>query len=409
MAFLDDLRRGARRHARLLGTLGYVGLGVLLVPAGLGVYWVDQPRLLNWWADLVVIFVLGVVHYFRDRRPVGAMLVAGAVIVGGAFLTGATPLGAVLIFADLLYLVAVRSSSRAVDVARYVAAAAAVTGVLSLAMPGGPPEFVVRFLWIPVTVVLSLWWGRAVRAPQQEAAAERERVEAVRRAAASERRSALASERISIGRDLHDALAGHVVGIAMQAEAALRTARAERSGTTSGLEAIRASSVAALGEMRSMIDVLRGDGDALSAPPTLADLGTLLDAHRVAGEELHAEIDVGTASDVPQTVSVAAYRIVQEALANAAKHAPGRPVDLRIVRDDRGIMITIRNQAGDGAALPDQLSAGHGLIGIAERARILGGHAQSRIDEGTGVAEWVLEAQLPVLRRPADAATGGTQ
>ena len=408
MAFLDDLRTGARRDARLLGTLGYVGLGVLLVPAGLGVYWVDQPPLVSWWADLALIFLLGVVHYFRDRWPVGAMLVAGALIAGGAFLTGATPLGGILIFADLLYLVAVRSPSRAVDIAQYVAGAAAIAGVLSLAMPGGPPEFVVRFLWVPVTVGLSLWWGRAVRAPQQEAAAERERVEAVRRAAASERRSALASERISIGRDLHDALAGHVVGISMQAEAALRTARAERSGTTSALEAIRASSVAALGEMRSMIDVLRGDGDALAAPPSLADLGTLLGAHRDAGAEVRAEIDIGTASDVPQTVSVAAYRIVQEALANAAKHAPGRPVHLRVVRDDRDILITIRNRAGDGAALPDQLSAGHGLIGIAERARILGGHAQSRIDEGMGVAEWVLEARLPILRRPADATTDGT-
>ena len=182
MASLDDVRRGARRHARLVGTIGYVGLGVLLVPASLGVYWVDQPRLVTWWADLALLLVLGIVHYFRDRRPVGAMLVAGAVIAVGALVTGATPLGAILIFADLLYLVAVRSPSRTVDVAQYVAGAVAVAGVLSLAMPGGPPDFVVRFLWIPVTVVLALWWGRAVRLPQQEAVAARERADAVRRA-----------------------------------------------------------------------------------------------------------------------------------------------------------------------------------------------------------------------------------
>ncbi|GAA1801266.1 hypothetical protein GCM10009749_06700 [Agromyces neolithicus] len=369
-------------------------------------YWVDQPRLVTWWADVALIFLLGVVHMFRDRWPVGAMFVSGAAIAVFAVLTGAAPLGAILIFADLLYLVAVRSPSRAVDVAQYLAGAVAVAGVLSLAMPEGPTEFVVRFLWIPVTVVLSLWWGRAVRVPQQEAAAERARVEAVRRAAASERQSALASERMAIGRDLHDALAGHVVGIAMQAEAALRAARAERSATTSGLESIRASSVAALGEMRSMIDVLRGDGDALSAPPTLADLETLIDSQRDAGAQVQAEIGAGIERDVPAGVSVAAYRIAQEALSNAAKHAPGRPVELRIVRDDRGILITTRNPAGDGVDLSDSLSGGHGLVGIAERARILGGYAHTRIDRGPGDAQWVLEARVPILREPSEATAG---
>ncbi|HET6672942.1 MAG TPA: histidine kinase [Agromyces sp.] len=408
MALLDHLRRETRRHARLLGTLGFVVLGTVLASAGAGVYWVDQPRLVTWWADLALIVLLGVVHMFRDRWPAGAMLVAGAAIAVFAMLTGAAPLGAILIIADLLYLVAVRSPSRAVDVAQYVAGAVAVAGVLSLAMSAGPTEFVIRFLWIPVTVVLSLWWGRAVRVPQQEAVAERARVDAVRRAAASERQTALASERMAIGRDLHDALAGHVVGIAMQAEAALRTARAERSGTTRGLESIRASSVAALGEMRSMIDVLRGDGDALSAPPALADLDALIDAHRDAGADVRARVDVGTVSELPPTVSVAAFRIVQEALSNAVKHAPGQSVDLRIGRDDRGILIKVRNRAGDGVALPDRMSAGHGLIGIAERARILGGYAQTRIDDDddTDDAEWVLEAQLPILGRHAEAPTG---
>ncbi|GAA1747101.1 histidine kinase [Agromyces humatus] len=403
---LDDVRRGARRHARLLGTVGFVALGILLVPVSAGVYWVDQPRLVTWWADLALILLLGVVHFFRHRSPVGALLLAGVVIAVGALVTGATPLGTILIVADLLYLVAVRSPSRAVDVAQYVAGAVAVVGVLSLAVPGGPPELVVRFLWIPVTVVLSLWWGRAVRGPQLEAAAERARVEAVRRGAASERQSALASERMAIGRDLHDALAGHVVGIAMQAEAALRTARAERSATTPGLESIRASSLAALGEMRSMIDVLRGDGDALSTPPTLADLETLIDSQRAAGARLQAEVGDGIEWDVPAGVSVAAYRIVQEALSNAAKHAPGRPVELRIVRDDRGILITTRNPAGDGVELPDSLSGGHGLVGIAERARILGGYAQARVDRAPGDAQWILEARLPILHESTEATAG---
>ena len=280
-----------------------------------------------------------------------------------------------------------------------MAGAVAVAGVLSLAMPGGPPDFVVRFLWIPVTVVLALWWGRAVRLPQQEAVAERERADAVRRAAASERQRALVSERMAIGRDLHDALAGHVVGIAMQAEAA-RAARAERSATVAGLEAIRSSSVAALGEMRSMIDVLRGEADPLSAPPTLADLEALIDGHRDAGVEVHAEVATDALSEVPLTVSVAAYRIMQEALANAAKHAPGRPVTLRLKRDDRGILISVRNPMVVGAELPPPVSAGQGLIGVAERSRILGGHAETRVEEQTGGTDWLLEAQLPSV--PAD-------
>lgn len=405
MAVLEELRRGVGRHASLAGTLGYTALAVIMIPAGLGVYWVDEPRLVTWWADLALVLVLAAVHAFRDRWPAGALFVATGVMASGALLTGASPLGAILIVADLLYLFALRSPSRAVDVALYLSGGAAVVGVLLLASPGGPPEVVVRFLWIPVTCLLSLWWGRAVRAPRLEAVAEREHAEATRRAAAADRQRALASERMAIARDLHDMLAGHVVGIAMQSEAALRTARAEGSATTPGLEAIRASSLAALGEMRSLIDVLRGDADALAAPATLADLGTLIDAAREAGADARADVEVDALDDVPPTVSVAAYRIVQEGLANAAKHAPGRPVEVHVSERDGDLVVRVVNPTAASGTLSAPLSSAQGLIGVEERARLLGGRAEAHVDRRDGERKWVLEATLP-LRRPIGASDG---
>lgn len=405
MAVLEELRRGVGRHASLAGTLGYTALAVIMIPAGLGVYWVDEPRLVTWWADLALVLVLAAVHAFRDRWPAGALFVATGVMASGALLTGASPLGAILIVADLLYLFALRSPSRAVDVALYLSGGAAVVGVLLLASPGGPPEVVVRFLWIPVTCLLSLWWGRAVRAPRLEAVAEREHAEATRRAAAADRQRALASERMAIARDLHDMLAGHVVGIAMQSEAALRTARAEGSATTPGLEAIRASSLAALGEMRSLIDVLRGDADALAGPATLADLGTLIDAAREAGADARADVEVNALDDVPPTVSVAAYRIVQEGLANAAKHAPGRPVEVHVSERDGDLVVRVVNPTAASGTLSAPLSSAQGLIGVEERARLLGGRAEANVDRRDGERKWVLEATLP-LRRPIGASDG---
>ena len=396
MAVLEELRRRVGRHARVAGTLGYTAVAVIMIPAGLGVYWVDEPRLVAWWSDLALVLVLGAVHVGRERWPTGTVVAAFGLIAAGAVLTGATPLGAILIAADLLYLFALRSPSRAVDVALYLSGGAAIIGVLLLASPDGPPEVVLRFLWIPVTCLLSLWWGRAVRAPRLEAAAEREHAEATRRAAEADRQRALASERMAIGRDLHDMLAGHVVGIAMQAEAALRTARAERSATTPGLEAIRSSSLAALGEMRSLIDVLRGDADALAAPATLADLGALIEAARDAGADVRAHVEADDLGDVPPTVSVAAYRILQEGLANAAKHAPGRAVDVHVTRRAGDLVVRVVNPTAAHGPLPAPLSSAQGLIGVEERARLLGGHAEARVEHRDGERVWLLEAVLPL-------------
>ncbi|MEV1131066.1 histidine kinase [Agromyces sp. NPDC049794] len=405
MAVLEELRRRAGRHADLAGSLGYTALAVIMIPAGLGVYWVDEPRLITWWADLALVLVLAAVHAFRDRWPVGVLIGAGGVMALGALLTGATSLGAILMVADLLYLFALRSPSRAVDVALYLSGVAAIVGVLLLASPGGPPEVVLRFLWIPVTCLLSLWWGRAVRAPRLEAVAEREHAEATRRAAEADRQRALASERMAIGRDLHDMLAGHVVGIAMQSEAALRSARDEGSATTPALEAIRASSLAALGEMRSLIDVLRGDAHALAAPATLADLDTLIESAREAGADARAHVEVDALDGVPPTVSVAAYRIVQEGLANAAKHAPGRPVEVHVAQRDGDLVVRVVNPTAASGTLPAPLSSVQGLIGVEERARLLGGRAEAHVDQRDGERQWVLEATLP-LRRSIGASDG---
>ncbi len=105
----------------------------------------------------------------------------------------------------------------------------------------------------------------------------------------------------------------------------------------------------------------------------------------------------------PAATSVAAYRIVQEALANAAKHSPGRPVLLQIASGIGSINIEVRNPISARESLPEPLSSGHGLLGVAERARVLGGRAEAGVETSADGETWVLTAELPITERRADA------
>nr|WP_255426972.1 histidine kinase [Pseudonocardia sp. C8] len=198
-----------------------------------------------------------------------------------------------------------------------------------------------------------------------------------------------------MARDLHDVVAGRLSAIALQSEAALQPG-ADPELVRRVLGTVRESGVAALGEMRTMIGLLRdgGPADPPSAPARLSDLDGLVDDARHAGLTVRLDDERAAGTELPAAVELTAYRIVQESLTNAIKHAPGSAVRVRLATGRAGGPLRI--EIGNGAATrplarAPGTRAGTGLAGLAERAAAVGG----TIDAGPDGDGWAVRAELP--------------
>jgi signal transduction histidine kinase len=195
---------------------------------------------------------------------------------------------------------------------------------------------------------------------------------AQRRLAESQERGTVLTERARIARELHDVVAHHMSMIAVRAETApYRLADLPATARTEFAE-ISDASREALAEMRRLLGVLRSEETGLmTAPqPGLSNLPGLVAAARAAGAEVTVDID-HMLPDLPAAVDVSAYRIVQEALTNAARHAPGASVRVVVGRAAGGLALSIRN--GPGGVSRSEAGPGHGVTGMRERATMLGG------------------------------------
>jgi signal transduction histidine kinase len=221
----------------------------------------------------------------------------------------------------------------------------------------------------------------------------RERAETAEREQASRVAEARANERARIAREMHDVLAHRISLIAMHAGALAYREDLPREQVREIAGLLRDNADQAVHELRSVLGVLRGPGEPEQSRvphPDLGQLDTLLEEVAAAGTQVDLVREV--AGTPPDVLSRTAYRIVQEALTNARKHAPAARVRLRITGDpDRGLEIEARNRTR--ATVPaTSRGAGMGLVGLAERAELSGGRLQHRLeDDGT----FVLRAWLP--------------
>jgi signal transduction histidine kinase len=204
-------------------------------------------------------------------------------------------------------------------------------------------------------------------------------------------REAVVEERARIARELHDAIAHNVSMMVVQAGAERRTL-AEESQTREVLETVEHIGRSALTEMRRLVGMLRSDGDDPLAPqPGLRDLDTLVTQVREAGLPVELRV-VGESRDLPVGLELSAYRIVQEALTNALKHAGGdahATVTIAYAPDSLALEIV-----DDGAGSPVAVSSGgHGLVGMRERVALYGGRFEAARRTCGGFAVRVL---LPI-------------
>ncbi|MEU9102354.1 histidine kinase [Streptomyces sp. NPDC048361] len=180
-------------------------------------------------------------------------------------------------------------------------------------------------------------------------------------------------ERTNIARELHDVVAHHMSVVAIQAEAAPYRVENPPPELAQAFATIRENAVAALTELRRVLGVVRAeDYEAPDAPqPTLADLDGLLANVREAGLPVE-KVVTGAVRELPQGVELSAYRIIQEALSNTLRHAPGSGARVEIGYVLGGLGLRIVNGRPTAEAGPSQ-GSGHGLTGMAERVAMLGG------------------------------------
>jgi signal transduction histidine kinase len=251
------------------------------------------------------------------------------------------------------------------------------------------------FPTVPILFGIVVWggaWviGDRVRLRRERLAELEERLRRAELEAERERRLATAEERTRIARDLHDS-AGHAINVILvQAGAArlLQTRDPERS--RAALVTIEEVARETLGEIDQLVRALREEdvsGEAgVELPIGLAALGTLTDRHRTAGLAVTLR-EHGSRRPLPPAVDQSAYRIVQEALTNAARHGDGR-ADVEITFGGSALELTVSNPTRDGV-VPGQ--AAHGIVGMRERAALLGGTLETRGANG----QYFVRAVLP--------------
>jgi signal transduction histidine kinase len=199
-------------------------------------------------------------------------------------------------------------------------------------------------------------------------------------------------ERARIARELHDIVAHHLSVIAVESEAARLTSPQLSPDAGGRLEAIASTAREALTETRRLLGVLREDsgGEADRTPqPGLGELDDLIDKAQATGTNIRL-IREGTIARLPLSIDLAAYRIVQEALTNARRHAPGADVEVEVSYRDHTLHLRVRDH-GPGAPGGTPVE-GHGLMGMRERAALAGGTFSSGPAEGGG---FELDITLP--------------
>ena len=403
--------------------LGWVLLEVGLVGIVRAPFVVEPAE--PWWR--VVLLGVGCLLILVKRaHPILALL--GGVAVTAVDIRWGGSLAITLVLWDLLYAAALWSGPRARAWLWGVAVTVAVLGSVAAGEAARDVrQFVYMGLQLGAVLLVPMWWATNVRtkselaelageradlaAREAEAAArtadlERQRASDLERIAELDRHEAVRAERAAMARDLHDVIASHLSTIAIHSGAALALPP-DAAKDRAALRQVRASAVASLDEMRSMILLLRTEGrrddapDAVAAPGRLAGLDALLDAARAATAVTLDDPDDVAASALPAAADQALFRIAQEAVTNALKHAPGSPVTVRLVRDGSAVVLEVHDDGAPGSASPVEspLSAGTGLLTMSERADGLGG----TFDAGpTAAGGWVVRACVPVAERPIE-------
>ncbi|MEV8560725.1 histidine kinase [Streptomyces sp. NPDC051917] len=361
---------------------------------------VPADPLVQWaapWAPLVPLAVTAACEPLRRTRPRIGLLVGTLALTLDTVTLGSVV--TLVLYTDLVYaavLYGTPSSARRIP---WITGLLTVLGGVVPAALWRDPQALLIGVGVGVVAFAPAATGWVVRNHRDAAEAARLRAEQTALLAEMDRAQAVTAERARMARELHDMVANHLSAIAIHSTAALSLDDPQTS--RDALSVIRENSVAGLAEMRRLIGILRESSGDLkpTATPTLDGLATLVEGARANGLDVRLTAGHGR---VPAPVELAAYRIVQESLTNALKHAaPGLVrVTLRQADGTLHIEVTSSYRPGDTPRAP---GSGSGLTGMRERATLLGGGFAA----GPEAGRWTVRATLPLAETETETAARG--
>ncbi|MFG2295625.1 sensor histidine kinase [Streptomyces sp. NPDC048603] len=376
----------------------------------LGLYTTPFRELLPAWVALLPLAVMGVLELFRRTAPQPALFIGTVALIADQITVG--NLATVFMFTDVMYAAVVYghpAMARRLPVTTGLITVAVT--LLSVAWLRTPDSVLIGVITGIVCFGPALT-GASVRNHREAAEAARLRAEQTALLAEMDRKSAIVAERARMARELHDMVANHLSAIAIHSTAALSIDDAGTSREALGV--IRENSVQGLSEMRRLIGLLREAGAEQEpvAVPSLAGLEALLAQARTTGSAsgLDFVLEDGRppgGEPLPAPVELAAYRIVQESVTNALKHAVPGTVRVRVDRSDGLLTVRVDSPYGERTG-PRAPGSGAGLVGMRERAELLGGEfgagpAAGGVPGGAGATVWRVRAALPAEEKAVEA------
>ena len=348
----------------------------------------DAPRTTPWFG-VPAIAILVLPLFARRRFPFAApaafwLLAVGLSFVDGRLVTFVTSVFVIGMAASFLL-----GNQRAVLQAQTGLAVA--VGCAAIVVYDKPAHSVSELVFIPLLFGICWLAGFAVRERAEQAQAAEVRATQAERERDAATRIAVAEERARIARELHDIVAHAVSVMVLQVGAVRHKLPDALAEDRDALTSVEQAGRTALAEMRRLLAAMRRDGDDvdLMPQPGLDGLGSLLEEIGRAGLPVRLHVD-GEPFPLPAAIDLSAYRIVQEGLTNALKHARASHADVTVCYRSDSLRTEVRDD-GIGAAASDGL--GHGLVGIRERVKIYGGEMTAGTANGGG---FVLSTRLPL-------------
>jgi signal transduction histidine kinase len=361
-------------------------VAVALVVLGQVQLWAGNPTpgLPKAFAVPLTIVIPGLLA-FRRRRPleVGIAVALGTDLI---FAFGARSYSVPLALAWMcaLYGLSVWTSTRG-----FLTGVGVLVAANAATLPSPHQTFHNTVLFTGIPLVAMVIARRAVRDRQLRAEALAARAELAEIRA----HEAVAEERARIARELHDLVAHNVSMMVVQAGAERHTLPEDQASTRETLSSIEQAGRQALAEARRLLGVLRPDGqpERLEPQPSIEGIASLVEQVQRAGQPVTLAIE-GERVPLPAGLDLCAYRIVQEALTNALKHAGGAQAQVRVRYAPRALEVEVRDN-GHGTTQTNGLGTGHGLIGMRERVALYGGQLTAGPRQGGG---FEVNARLPL-------------
>jgi signal transduction histidine kinase len=326
------------------------------------------------WFDVLAVLAVATPFLARRRHPVATLVASGVAVGVASFVDNNLlkhPFVSFLFGLTIAFRFGMRP--RRLQSAAGLAFTVGIAGLVELADPHGGSTG--SFAWDAITFTVAWIIGFAVGEKYREVDLAKERAERAEREREERARLAVADERARIARELHDVVGHSVSVMTVQASAVRRRLEDDQDRVREALEVVERTGREALAEMRRMVGVLRHpeESPALAPQPSLEQLERLVEHTREAGLPVELRIE-GDPVPLPAGIDLTAYRLVQEGLTNAIKHAGAKRAEVLVRYADGRVELTVSD---DGRGTGDGDGGGHGLVGMRERISVYGGDLEA--------------------------------